>query len=82
MVFLVEKEEDMKTLKAVEKIHKVLNHKSKEQMLFAFRNASKLDGDTQKLIKIVTEVIRVCKFVKCLDPSLQWRYLKLETLTR
>merc|ERR1712237_263506 len=38
-VFLVQEENDLKTLKAVMKIHKVLNHKQKEQMLFAFRNA-------------------------------------------
>ena len=38
-VFLVQEEDDVKTLKAVTKIHKVLNHKQKDQMLYAFRNA-------------------------------------------
>ena len=42
-VFLVKEEDDLKTLKAVTRIHKVLNHKQKEQMLYAFRNAGKLD---------------------------------------
>ena len=60
-VFLVKEEENLKTLKAVTKIHKVLNHKQKEQMLFAFRNAGKLDGDTRKLIDEVIEKCKVCK---------------------
>ena len=49
-VFLVKEEKDVKSLKAVKKIHKVLNHKQKEQMYFAYRNAGKLDGDTKKII--------------------------------
>merc|ERR1712030_214651 len=44
-VFLVEKEKDIKSLKAVEDIHRKLNHKTREQMLYAFRNAGKLDTD-------------------------------------
>ena len=48
-VYLVEKEKDLKTLKAVKKIHKTLNHKSKEQMMYSFRNAIKLDEDMKKL---------------------------------
>ena len=52
---------ELETLKAVTKIHKVLNHKQKEQMLFAFRNAGKLDGDTRKLIDEVIEKCEVCK---------------------
>ena len=31
-VFLIKKEEDMKTLKVVEKIHNVLNHESKDRL--------------------------------------------------
>ena len=45
-VHLVEKEEDVINLKAIRKIHKVLNHKSKEQMNYAFRNAGKLNEET------------------------------------
>ena len=33
-VFLVKGEKDLKSEEAVTKIHKVLNHKKKEQMLF------------------------------------------------
>ena len=58
-VFMVEKEDNVKTLKAVKKIHKNLNHKSKEQMMYAFRNAGKLDEDTRKLIKIVKEECKI-----------------------
>ena len=37
-VFLVEKEKDAQSLKAVQRIHKILNHKQKEQMYYAYRN--------------------------------------------
>ena len=60
-VFLVKEEDNLKMLKAVTKIHKVLNHKQKEQMLFAFRNAGKLDGDTRQLIDEVIETCEICK---------------------
>ena len=54
-MFLIKKEEDVKTLKVVENIHKVLNHKLKEQMLFAYKNDGKLNRETRKLIEKVTE---------------------------
>ena len=62
-VFLVKEQEenDLKTLQAVTKIHKVLNHKQKEHMLYAFRNAGKLDGDTRQLIEEVIEKFEICK---------------------
>ena len=60
-VFLVQEEDDVKTLKAVTKIHKVLNHKQKDQMLYAFRNAGKLDGDTRQLIDKVVDNCDICK---------------------
>ena len=60
-VFLVQEEDDLKTIKAVTKIHKVLNHKTKEQMLYAFRNAGKLDGDTRRLTDEVIEKCDICK---------------------
>merc|ERR1712105_546205 len=60
-VFLVQEEEDIKTLKAVTKIHKVLNHKKKDQMLYAFRNAGKLDGDMRLLIDEVIDNCDICK---------------------
>merc|ERR1712105_220626 len=60
-VFLVQEEEDIKTLKAVTKIHKVLNHKSKEQMLYAFQNAGKLDKTTRANIEKVLEKCEICK---------------------
>merc|ERR1712030_3592 len=40
-VFLVREEKDIKSINAVSKIHKKLNHKSKEQMFYAFQNAGK-----------------------------------------
>merc|ERR1712237_88403 len=54
-VFLVQKEKDIQSLKAVENIHRKLNHKTREQMLYAFINAGKLDTDTWKNIERVLE---------------------------
>ena len=38
-VFLVKNEEDVTGENALKKIHKILNHKSKEQMYYVYRNA-------------------------------------------
>ena len=40
-VFLVKNEEDVTGGNTVKKIHKILNHKSKEPMYYAYRNAGK-----------------------------------------
>ena len=42
-IYLVEKEGDVRSDQAITKIHKVLNHKSKEQMIYAYRNVGKLN---------------------------------------
>ena len=60
-VLLVKEEKDLKSLKAVRKIHRALNHKQKEQMYFAFRNAEKLDEDTRHLIDKVIYTCEICK---------------------
>ena len=49
-IYLVENEDEVKSDKAIKKINKILNHKSKEQMHYAFRNAGKLDEETKKKI--------------------------------
>merc|ERR1711905_37234 len=60
-VFLVQKEKDIKSSTAVEAIHRKLNHKSKEQMLYAFKNAGKLDTETRKNIERVIEKCEICR---------------------
>ena len=60
-VFLVKEEKDLKSLKAVTKIHKVLNYKQREQMFFTFRNAGKLDEETRQLINEVIDRCEICK---------------------
>ena len=60
-IHMVKEEKDLKSIKAVTKIHKVLNHKTKEQMLFAFRNAGKLDDETRKMIDKVVDSCEFCK---------------------
>lgn len=37
-VFVVEKEKNSKIFKAVKRIHKILNHKQKDQMYYTYRN--------------------------------------------
>merc|ERR1712074_396073 len=53
-VFLVKEEidkhKDIKSLNAVTKIHKRLNHRSKEQMFYAYKNAGKLSDSIRKTI--------------------------------
>merc|ERR1712074_38608 len=69
-VFLVQQEKDIKSSTAVEAIHRKLNHKSKEQMLYAFKNAGKLDTETRKNIESVIEKCEICKKNKmCLSPT-------------
>ena len=45
----------------MKKIHKILNHKSKEQMYYAYRNAGKLYKDVKKIIDSVVENCEICK---------------------
>ena len=54
-IYLVEKEGDVMSDQAVKKIHKALNHKSKEQMIHAYRNAGKFSEETRKKINDVVE---------------------------
>ena len=61
VIYLVEKEYEVKSDKAIKKIHKILNHKSKEQMQYAFRNAGKLDEETKEKINEIVENCDVCK---------------------
>jgi len=64
-VFMVKEANYLKTFPAVSKIHTVLNHKLKEQMLYAFRNAGKLDGKTRHLIEEVIKKCEICKKNAC-----------------
>ena len=57
-VFLVKNVTGENTVK---KIHKILNHKSKEQMYYASRNAGKLDKEVKKIIDNVVEKCAICK---------------------
>ena len=60
-VFLVKEKGYLKSITAVTKIHRLLNHKTKEQMLFAFRNAGKLDNETRQMIDKVIDSCKICK---------------------
>ena len=60
-VFLVKNEEDVTGENAVKKIYKILNHKSKEQMYYAYRNAGKRDTEVKKIIDNVVKKCEICK---------------------
>ena len=60
-IYLVEKEDDVKSEKAIKRIHKNLNHKSKEQMIYAYRNAEKLDKGISKRIVEIVYKCEICK---------------------
>ena len=61
-VHILQEEEDaLSNENAIRKVHKILNHKSKEQMYYAHRNAGKLSTKVRKLIDRVVENCRVCK---------------------
>ena len=51
----------MDSEKAIRKIHKIFNHKSKEQMHYAFRNAGKLNEEIRKKIDEVVDKCEICK---------------------
>ena len=60
-ILLVEKEEDTKSDNKIRRIHKNLNHKSKEQMIYAYRNAGKLDEGIRKKIIEIVDKCEICK---------------------
>ena len=60
-VYFMSQENDITTFKSIKRIHDVTNHKSEDQLLFAFRNANKLDDSVRKTIKRVAEGCRVCQ---------------------
>merc|ERR1712074_48942 len=60
-VFVVREEKDITNINTIKKIHKKLNHRSKEQMFYAFKNAGKLNEVTRKTIEKVVEQCEICK---------------------
>ena len=61
-VYIVKEEDNAVSNKnAVRKVNNILNHKSKEHMYYAYRNAGKLSTKVRKLIDRVVENSEVCK---------------------
>ena len=48
-MYLIEKEDDASSDGADMKIHKILNHKSKEQIYYTYKNAGKLNEEVKKI---------------------------------
>ena len=60
-IYLVEKEDDVKSEKAIRKIHKTLNHKGKEKLIYAYRNEEKLDKGIRKKINEIVDTVVLSK---------------------
>ena len=65
VIHLVEKEDDVKSEGVIKKIHRTLNHKSKEQLIYAYRNAGKLDEGIRKRINEIVDKCEICKKNSC-----------------
>ena len=52
-VFLITKEEDMKSFESISKVHKNIGYKLVDNMLFTYRNSNKLDDDVRWKIGMV-----------------------------
>ena len=61
IICFVRREVDVTPRKAIEKIHKILNHKKKEQMEYSYRTTRKLDTETKNIIKEVVDQCEICK---------------------
>ena len=59
-IYLVENEDEVNSDKAIGKIHKILNHNSKEQMHYAFRNAGNMNEEMRKKINKVVDKCEIC----------------------
>ena len=62
---MVDNEDDVSSDKAMRKIHKILNHKSKEQMHYAYRKAGKVNEETRKKIDEGVDKCAICKKNSC-----------------
>ena len=61
VIHLLEKEDYLKSEGVIKKIHRTLNHKSKEQLIYAYRNAGKLDEGIRKRIHEIVDKCEICK---------------------
>ena len=59
-IHLVEKEDDVKSEGEIKKIRRTLNHMSKEQLIYACRNAGKLDEGIRKRINEIVDKCEIC----------------------
>ena len=57
----MEKENNVSNYEAIKKIHEVTNHKNELQIIYAYINANKLDGEVRIFVKRVTEECKVCQ---------------------
>ena len=61
ILFLEDTKDNLRSFKAVRKIHEVNCHKGKEQLIEAYRNAGWMSPDHANIINHVVNDCRVCK---------------------
>ena len=59
--FLKEEDDAVVSESAIRKMHKILNHKSKEQMNHAYSNTGKMTPQVRKWIDRVVRICKICK---------------------
>ena len=62
-------EENLVSYKEIKKIHKVNNHKRKEQMTYAYNNARMM---SPRGVNIITRVVNDCKICQKFQKSVSW----------
>ena len=65
VLFLEDREEELCSFKAVRQVHEVNQHKQKDQLIAAYRNAGWMSPELQNIIHQVVNNCKVCqKFTK------------------
>ena len=67
VLFLENREGDLCSYKAVRKVHKINQHKRKEQMIAAYRNASWM---SPKLVTVINRVVNNCRVCQKFEKSI------------
>ena len=69
VLFLKDREGDLCSYKAVRKVHKINQHKRKEQMIAAYRNAGWM---SPVLVTVINRVVNDCWVCQKFEKSIVW----------
>lgn len=66
VLFLEDQEQELTSFKAIRKVHEVNNHKKREQLIGAYRNAGWISPDVVNTINRVVNDCQVCQSFRSL----------------